>query len=60
VDLVSPIGTVSFNHCPSEANQVAHDLVSFSFANKESCNWLDEAPSFLLSKLINNVILVGD
>jgi hypothetical protein len=38
VDLVSLIGTVSFYHCPREANQVAHDLVSSSFANKESCN----------------------
>jgi hypothetical protein len=60
VDLVSLIGTVIFKHCPREANQDAHELAKFSFSNKSFCNWLDEAPSFLLNKFIDDVILVGN
>ena len=47
-------------HSPREANQVAHEIARFSFCNKNSCNWLNEAPSFLLSNLVNDVIIVGN
>jgi ribonuclease HI len=55
VDLVILLGDVSFSHCPRDANEVAHELARFSFANDLSCNWVDEPPSFLLDKLINDV-----
>jgi ribonuclease HI len=56
VDLGPLIGDVSFKHCPREANEVAHELARFCFSSRSSCNWLDEPPSFLLEKLINDVV----
>jgi hypothetical protein len=53
--LASLIDKVSFKHCPREANEVAHDIARFCFSSKASCNWVDEPPSFLLEKLINDV-----
>jgi hypothetical protein len=60
IDLVSLIGTISLSFFSREANHVAHGIAIFSFSNEDSCNWLDDAPSFILSKLINDVILVGN
>jgi ribonuclease HI len=36
-------------------NQVAHEIARFCFSNNISCNWIDEPPSFLLDRLINDV-----
>jgi ribonuclease HI len=55
VDLASLIGNVIFKYCPREANEVAHELARFCFSSRSSCNWVDEPPSFLLEKLINDV-----
>jgi ribonuclease HI len=55
VDLRALIGNVQFKYCPREANGVAHELARVCFSSKNSCNWVDEPPSFLLDKLINDV-----
>lgn len=58
VDLAAQIGRVSFNHCRREANEVAHELARLCFVDIRSCNWVDEPPSFILGKLINDVTIV--
>jgi ribonuclease HI len=55
MDQVASIGNVSFVHCPQEANKTAHELARVCFTDKNSCNWDDEPPSFLLGPLINDV-----
>ena len=60
IDAVSAIGRVDFKFCPREANQAAHEIARFSFVNNLSCNWVDEPPSFLLYKLVNDVTIVDD
>jgi hypothetical protein len=35
IDIVSSIGSVSFNFCPRKANQVAHEIAKFSFLNNQ-------------------------
>jgi hypothetical protein len=51
---------VCFKHCLREANKTAHELVSFCFLNKVSCNGDVEPPSFLLNNLVNDVTSVID
>jgi ribonuclease HI len=58
IDISSIIGSVSFSHCPREANQVAHEIAKFSFLNKLSCNWDDEPPSFILDRIVHDVIVL--
>jgi ribonuclease HI len=58
IDTASNIGDVSFKFCPREANQVAHELASYSYSNKISCNWDDDPPSFLLDKLLSDVTIL--
>ena len=53
------IGSVKFSYCPREANEVAHELAKNSFTNKNSYSWSAEAPSFIVSKLINNVTIMN-
>jgi hypothetical protein len=60
VDLMTQIGNISFKYCPREANEVAHDLARSCFLDKISCNWIADPPSFILSKLINDVAIVGN
>jgi ribonuclease HI len=55
VDIRSFIDDVSFKHCPREANEVAHEVARVCYSSKISCNWVDNPPSFLLEKLINDV-----
>jgi ribonuclease HI len=55
VDLASLIGSVTFQHCPREANEVAHVLARECFSTKVSCNWDSDPPRFLLNSLINDV-----
>ena len=57
VDIMLQIGTASYKHCPREANKVSHDLASYSYSNKFTCNWIDDIPSFLLSSLVNDVTI---
>ena len=55
VDLVATIGRVNFQHCLRGANEVAHELARSCFSERISCNWVDEPPSFIMAKLINDV-----
>ena len=58
VDLATNIGSVMFVHCPRDANKVAHELAKDSFMNRNSCRWVSEAPDFIVSNLINDVIVL--
>jgi hypothetical protein len=58
VDITSSFDKVTFKYCPREANKVAHELAKFSFLNNQSCNWVDEPPSFLLNSIINDVTIL--
>jgi ribonuclease HI len=58
IDTVASIGSVKFNCCLREANQTAHELARVCFSDKTSCNWVDEPPTFLLSKLISDVTIL--
>jgi hypothetical protein len=53
-------GNVIFKFCPREANKTAHKLAKFGFLSKNSCNWDDELPSFLLSNIINDLTVIDD
>ncbi|XP_051221615.1 uncharacterized protein [Lolium perenne] len=57
VDLMALIGSVQVQHCPREANGAAHALAKFCSSDKNSCNWVDEPPSFLLDVLVNDVTI---
>jgi ribonuclease HI len=58
VDLASLLNSVSFQYCPREANEVAHDLARDSFACKNSSSWIDEPPDFIICKLLNDVTVL--
>jgi hypothetical protein len=58
IDTVALIGKVLFSHVFRETNRVAHVLARESFLNKNSCNWVDEPPGFVLDDLLNDVICV--
>ena len=49
---------VVFEHCYGEQNCVAHELAKFSFCNKSDDNWIDEPPGFLISQLVNDVVIL--
>jgi ribonuclease HI len=49
------IGKVEFMHCRRDINKVAHELARSYFMSSTGCNWVDEPPSFLLEKLLNDV-----
>ena len=56
--VLASIGKVEFKHCPREANQVAHVIARNSFDLRLSCNWVDDAPSFILQTLLDDVTIV--
>jgi ribonuclease HI len=56
--LWSGFGKVSIEFCNRETNQVAHELARVSFSSGSSCTWVDESPSFILSKLVNDVTVL--
>lgn len=60
VDLASLIGNVTFKHCSSEANKIAHDLARECFSNKVSYNGVDESSSLILCKILNNITIVAN
>jgi hypothetical protein len=57
VDYAANIGNVHYHFCHREANEVAHELARECFSNKVNCNWVDEPPSFILDKILSDVIL---
>jgi ribonuclease HI len=58
LDLATTIGDVKFKYCPREANQAAHEIARFSYLHNQTCNWVDEPPSFILDRLINDVTIL--
>jgi hypothetical protein len=52
--MVYSIGNVDFKHW--EANHAAR----VCFSDNNSCNWVDEPPIFLLSELLNDVIIISN
>jgi hypothetical protein len=59
VDMGHSIGMVDFKHRPRKANQPVDELARVYFSNKISYNWIDESLSFLVCKLIYDVMVVG-
>jgi hypothetical protein len=52
------ISKVKFKHCPREANQIAHELARVAYTNKNSCSWRTNTSSFMISTLIEDVIII--
>lgn len=57
IDSATLVGKVIFKHIFRDANCVAHELAKFSFCNKYDRSWSDEPPGFLISHLVNGVII---
>jgi hypothetical protein len=55
---VAAIEKVEFKHCPRGINVVAHTLARYCFESKNSYNLVDEPPSCIVSKLLDDVIVV--
>ena len=55
--LAHGITSISFNHCPREANGLPHFLARNCFESKTSCVCLDVTPNFLLSLVLHDVTL---
>ena len=53
--LAHAILSISFSHCPREANGLAHFLARFSFDHQTKYEWVDAAPNFLLSHVLHVV-----
>jgi hypothetical protein len=58
IDISMLIGTVKFKSCPRKANQVALEIAKFSFLHNQTRNWVDEPPSFILDRLVNDVTVL--
>jgi hypothetical protein len=58
LEQASQIGKVEFTHCGRDLNSVAHELARFCFSSGNSCIWVDEPPSFILDKLLNDVTIL--
>jgi hypothetical protein len=58
VDLIAGLVNVKFKHCPREANKVADELTSFCFQSSNSCNWVDDPPSFILQTLLDDATVM--
>jgi ribonuclease HI len=58
IDISSATANVSFSFCPREANQAAHEIAKFGYIHNQSCNWVDEPPSFILDRLVNDVTVL--
>ena len=55
--LAHGITSISFNHCPREANGLPHFLARNCFESKTSYVWLDVTPNFLLPRVLLDVTL---
>jgi hypothetical protein len=51
---------VNLEYCNREANQVVHELAKNAFISNNSCIWINEPLSFLLSKLVNDITMLFD
>lgn len=52
------IGSVSFCHCPRDANRAAHNLARCTHDSNVVYNWDDDPPSFIISDIILIVIVI--
>jgi ribonuclease HI len=51
-------GRVEFNHCGRDLNKVAYSLARECFTSRINCNWVDEPPSFILDRLVDDVMIL--
>jgi hypothetical protein len=51
------IEKVEFTHCSRDVNMVAHEIARSWLISKISCNWVDELPSFILDRIVNDLIV---
>jgi hypothetical protein len=58
LEQASQIGKVEFMHCGRDINSVAYELARFCFSSRNFCIWVDEPPSFILDKLLNDVTIL--
>ena len=52
---VRRIGQVKVQHCPREANKVAHKIARFVFNSKVPLVWDGDPPSFIATDVLNDV-----
>ena len=52
------IDGISFEFCPSEANQVAHHLAKHAYDNQLEFSWEGDPSSFLLPYVLHDVTLL--
>ncbi|KQK10208.2 uncharacterized protein LOC112271019 [Brachypodium distachyon] len=57
VEALKEFGKVITEHCPGEANQVAHELARIARDDPPNV-WLDNPPNFLIPLLVDNVTLI--
>ena len=57
--IASRIGRVNLQHCPREANLVAHNIARFVFNSNNSVFWDDDPPNFIVKDVINDVTIVN-
>ena len=50
---------ISIEHCSRDANCVAHELARQAMQTKTNCIWGDEAPSFILEFVLNDVTVLN-
>ena len=52
------LGKVKFKHCFRSVNSVAPELARHNFCNKINLNFTDEPPDWIISKIVDDVIVV--
>ncbi|KAK3136312.1 hypothetical protein QOZ80_5BG0431460 [Eleusine coracana subsp. coracana] len=57
IEMWRGLDDIVIEHCPREANKVAHELARHGFPLKSDCNWVDEPPSNCLGLLIDDVTI---
>jgi hypothetical protein len=55
--IAQQIGDISYQHCPREANRVAHNLARLSFDNNQVFDWEGDPPLHVLCDVINDVTM---
>lgn len=53
--IASRIGQLKIQHCPREANTVAHEIARNVFDSNTNVYWDDDPPSFIVSDVMNDV-----
>lgn len=51
------IPLVSFQHCPREANNLAHQLARHGYDSQLFISWEDEPPDFLVPHVLKDVTI---